>query len=194
MFSPQSAQTSTGETTGTAGVTGTSEPTDVTETTETAETTEIVKTTETTETTTANRTNGSIPVGGGSVPTNPDRQFAAVQNLNGTDATPPNRIVFHERDEMYQFDESLTEFRRYLGFEPARRDIHAYVNESNVITVNASMKRTPVELEHVLAHEFYHVVQRRTGALETIQNAVEGDESDARLDGLLYAKGRFSVE
>lgn len=132
------------------------------------------------EPTTSTVTNDSVPVLRGSVPITPDRQFERVENLTGTDVSPPERIEFRDPDTFpIGNGGDPTTFQRHLGFESTERNIRAYVNSSNVVVVNESLKSRPIDLEMTLAHEYYHVIQQRGGAFDDVWDDVD----DRPLDG-----------
>ncbi|MFC7177513.1 hypothetical protein [Halosegnis marinus] len=116
--------------------------------------------------------------------------FDRTARVLDSDAAPPRRIVVLDDDESRDgglAGASEPPFFRLFGLEAPETDggepgVAAYVAEPTTVYVNGRLTADP-RLERVLAHEYVHVVQFRTGAVRSVRDAV-----DRTFDGRLASR------
>jgi len=143
-------------------------------------------TTEPTRTTELNVTEEySVPVEGSELPVDADRTFARVQALMGSDVEPQSVTVREgsSRSSTTSYYTSQS-FFRIMGLD----ETNYSTNGASGVTyrdgeVRLTTRDAPdAEIERVLAHEFTHTVQMRTGMTESLnRDASVSRSTDASL-------------
>ncbi len=124
---------------------------------------------------------GRIQVTSGSLPVNATLVYERTAHLLGTDVAGPERV------ELVSLDPGTNRapaFYRAFGLTRTggNATAAAFVGDPSVVFFNRAFADDPVFVEHVLAHEYVHVVQFRTGAVDTFGLVFGGgiDRSAAR--------------
>ena len=113
--------------------------------------------------------------------------FERVRQLTGTDVEPPRHVTFEAgaNPSQFRFSYGSHPFLELLG--AGTSDLSASVAgraDGESVRVFYTGNATDEQIEHVLAHEFAHVVQHRTGLRDTAMANFEDDYSrttDGRL-------------
>lgn len=138
----------------------------------------------------------SITVQGGELPFDPTLVYDRTSRLLGTDAPGPDTV------QLLDTTGNTTrppEFRRLLGLERNVTEVEAvaFVVGPRTVYVNRDLTDRPAFLEHVLAHEFTHVVQFRRGYIGRLTAATASGPdgrfaSTAVIEGsATYAEDRY---
>lgn len=129
----------------------------------------------------------TIRVEGDTQSVNVNRTFARVQQLTDSSVEPPEHVTFKPGANAAQFRYSLKShpFFELMGADSS--NLHSTVRGQALddsVTVAYTNEATDEQVEHVLAHEFAHVVQRRTGFRDTVIRQFDDDYSQTT-DGQL---------
>ena len=110
---------------------------------------------------------GRIEVVGGSLPVNATLVYERTAGLLGTDVEGPERVSLLE---VPTGTSDPPEFYRAFGLTRTggNATVAAFVSEPSTVYVNRALANDSVFVEHVLAHEYVHVVQFRTGVVDTL--------------------------
>jgi len=127
-----------------------------------------------------------IRLNGGDLPADPNRTFARVQELMGTDVEPPDEVRVESsppsRDGEFG---APSGFWVVLGVEPAtavdgaRNGTEGGITRSQGITIYTGSNDTET-LRLVLVHEFVHAVQFRNGRFDQLARNVSRLTVDGR--------------
>lgn len=132
---------------------------------------------------------GGISVEDGRIPLDAGAVFDRTASVLDTDAGPPQRIVVQANRDTSIGPRTPTEppFYRLFGLRVPETDddevgVAAYVADPSTVYVNSQLTDDP-RLERVLAHEYVHVVQFRTGAVRAVRLA-----TDRTFDGRMASR------
>lgn len=134
---------------------------------------------------------GPITVVGGPIPVDVNQVWYRVQDLIGTNVTPPRRVIVVTSNDSDlvalrpdRFYTTMTGVR-YHSFTPA--EVRGHVRNPDTVHIRWSPNTTsPARLEQVLVHEFTHVVQFR-------QRVMAGSDIPLTVRGGLLQGGAIFV-
>lgn len=129
----------------------------------------------------------SIAVEGGSIPVDHTTLFDDVTRMLAVDAAPPDTIYVEPDSEMGIQKEPMNPFFRLVGIErsnDADRTATAlgYVSGPQSVYVNEKVLMDEEQVTLTLVHEYVHVVQGRTDAIERLNSAIDDPKST---DGMI---------
>ena len=116
-----------------------------------------------------------------------NRTFARVKQTTGTQVEPPSRVTFESGANASQFRFSYESypFMKLLGASSSNlNSTVAGRADGESVHISYTDDATDEQIEHVLAHEFAHVVQHRTGLRDVAVAQFEDDYSQTT-DGRL---------
>lgn len=131
-----------------------------------------------------------IPVQGNSRLVDANRTFARVQDLMNSTVEPPRRVTFESgaNASQFRFSYGSHPFLELLGAGSSNlNSTVAGRADGESVRMFYTDDATDEQIEHVLAHEFAHVVQYRTGLRDTAMAKFEDDYSQTT-DGRMARK------
>jgi hypothetical protein len=130
-----------------------------------------------------------IAVKGGSLPVDPNRVFARVQSILGTDVKPPSSVIVRENSETLltgSGSRSVPPFWSALGVtwseptEPVPVVENGYTTALGYIVLYPGEQPNATSVSWLLAHEYVHYIQFSQGRAATLQRALGGMSTDDR--------------
>lgn len=129
----------------------------------------------------------SITVTNGTLPIEHQSVFVEVTRILAVEAEPPETITLEPDSAMGIQREPMPHFFRLVGIErPAGSSRTAtalgYVRGPSTVYINEKLAEDETQLELTLAHEYVHVIQRRTSSFAQLRDGISNpNTTDGRV-------------
>ncbi|WP_435195159.1 hypothetical protein [Natronomonas sp. EA1] len=122
-----------------------------------------------------------VRVRNGELPFDATAVFARTQALLGSDVAPPRNVYVSEQSYFERGSYAESDLFRWLGLTGGGSfRASAYVAHPNAVYI-ATGNQTATELETILAHEYVHIVQRRSGVHDRLGRRVVDGSTDTAI-------------